>query len=90
MNQTLSGTGSLLIKDADHMCQYNLDIIETATTRSADGFVVSTPETLWAAFTSSGCKLRLSDGRTIGVVVTKYSPGNGDAHVKSDGGFSDT
>lgn len=90
MNETMTGTGYLIVSQAEHLCQYNLEIREDRRMRTGEGFVVSTAPVLWAAFEADRCKLRLADGRTCPIVVTRYSPGNSDAAFQMAGGFSDT
>jgi hypothetical protein len=90
MSETLSGTGKLIIGETEHPCQYHLEIREDRRMRSGEGFVVSTPSVIGQAFDADKCKLRLIDGRSCSILITRYAPGNADAAFQMSGGFSDS
>lgn len=90
MPETHTGTGYLVADGTDHLCQYHLGVHEDRRMRRGEGFVVSTEQALELAFEASRCMLRLNDGRSCPIIITRYSPGNRDAAFQMAGGFVDT
>jgi hypothetical protein len=79
------GEGVLIVGDNEFPVTYGLTVTQSRGIRDGAGQIIGSEAALFAAFEGDRCRLRLGDGRTAPIVVTRYGTGTGVAEFQLAG-----